>query len=58
MPQIPRQSGASRRPTRDELNDAFRQLMGTPAGAERTAEWARFLTLWAEVTRDDVEPAA
>ncbi|CAL9539236.1 hypothetical protein [Streptomyces sp. enrichment culture] len=58
MPQIPRQSDGSRRPTRDELNEAFRRLMGTPAGTERTAEWTRLLTLWAEVTRDDVEPAA
>ncbi|GHD72656.1 hypothetical protein GCM10010317_083340 [Streptomyces mirabilis] len=45
-------------PARDEINNRIRRLMAGPAGRKRTADFERLLALWAEATRDDVEPAA
>lgn len=45
-------------PALDEINNRIRRLMNGPAGRKRTAEYGRLLALWAEATRDDVEPAA
>lgn len=41
-----------------EINNGIRRLMAGPAGRKRTADYERLLALWAEATRDDVEPAA
>ncbi|GHD34819.1 hypothetical protein GCM10010313_81720 [Streptomyces violarus] len=41
-----------------DINDRIRRLMDQPADDQRSATYAELLAQWAEVTRDDVEPAA
>ncbi|MGW4731858.1 hypothetical protein ACWEQC_22290 [Streptomyces shenzhenensis] len=57
MPTTPRPHGQVT-PALDDVNDRIRHLMGQPASPSRAEEYRRLLDLWAELTQDDVEPAA
>lgn len=57
MPFSPRPPGQVT-PALDDLNDRIRRLMDQPTSEDRSATYADLLTLWAEVTRDDVDQAA
>jgi len=57
MPTPPRPHGQVT-PALDDVNDRIRNLMGQPASPSRAEEYRRLLDLWAELTRDDIEPAA
>jgi len=57
MPTSPRPNGQVP-PALDDVNDRIRQLMSEPVGTGRTKEYTRLLTLWADLTRAEVDQAA
>ncbi|MBC9729239.1 hypothetical protein [Streptomyces sp. TRM68367] len=57
MSPLPRPDGQVT-PALSDINDLIRSLMDQPTSEERTAAYAELLTQWANVSQDDVEPAA
>ncbi|MFH8500658.1 hypothetical protein [Streptomyces coeruleorubidus] len=57
MPFPPRPDGQET-PALVDINHRIRHLMDQPADDQRSATYAELLAQWADVTRDDVEPAA
>ncbi|MFI1787500.1 hypothetical protein ACH40D_03385 [Streptomyces olivaceoviridis] len=57
MPTTSRPCGPLRAALED-VNARIRQLMGQPAGKDRTQAYHELLAEWADLTADDVEPAA
>ncbi|MER7477474.1 hypothetical protein ABTX60_07425 [Streptomyces sp. NPDC126510] len=45
-------------PALEDLNELIRNLMDQPADDQRSATYSELLAQWAEVTRDEVGPAA